>query len=76
MVLLVRAGSCYAGAPSLFSIFAELDELLPPTKRGPCFVHNFDAAASVKDAIEALGVPHTEIGFILIDVSPWTFPAP
>jgi uncharacterized protein len=50
-----------------FRFYAELDELLPPTERGSCFVHGFDAAASVKDAIEALGVPHTEIGLILIN---------
>jgi uncharacterized protein with PIN domain len=48
-------------------LYAELDELLPPTKRGSCFVRGFDTAASVKDVIEALGVPHTEIGLILIN---------
>jgi uncharacterized protein with PIN domain len=50
-----------------FRFYAELDELLPPSKRGSCFVHGFDTAASVKDVIEALGVPHTEIGLILIN---------
>ena len=50
-----------------FRFYAELDELLAPTKRGSCFVHAFDIAASVKDVIEALGVPHTEIDLILID---------
>ena len=50
-----------------FRFYAELNELLAPTERGSCFVHAFDTAASVKDAIEALGVPHTEIGLILID---------
>ncbi len=58
----------FSGIPPLprpqvyFRFYAELDELLPPTKRGSCFVHGFDTAASVKDVIEALGVPHTEIG--------------
>jgi hypothetical protein len=53
-----------------------LDELLPPTKRGSCFVHGFDTAASVKDVIEALGVPHTEIGLILINGESVDFSCP
>ena len=50
-----------------FRFYAELNELLPPTKRGSCFVHGLDPAATLKDVIEALGVPHTEIGLILIN---------
>jgi len=47
--------------------YAELDEVLSPTKRGSCLVHGFDTTGSVKDVIEAFGVPHTEIGLILIN---------
>jgi len=47
--------------------YAESDELLSPTKRGSCLVHGFDTTGSVKDVIEAFGVPHTEIGLILIN---------
>ena len=50
-----------------FRFYAELDELLSPTKRGSCLVHGFNTTASVKDVIEAFGVPHTEIGLILIN---------
>ena len=59
-----------------FRFYAELNELLPPTKRGSCFVHGFDTATSVKDGIEALGVPHTEIGLILINGEPVDFSCP
>lgn len=48
-----------------FRFYAELDDLLPPDKRGACFVQRFDTAVSVKDAIEASGVPHTEVDLIL-----------
>jgi hypothetical protein len=37
-----------------FRFYAELNELLPPTKRGSCFVHRFDTATALKDVIEAL----------------------
>lgn len=59
-----------------FRFYAELNELLPPTKRGSCFVRPFDTAASLKDAIEALGVPHTEIGLILINGESVDFSCP
>lgn len=50
-----------------FRFYAELEELLPATNRRSCFTHGIDAAASVKDVIEAFGVPHTEIDLILIN---------
>lgn len=64
---MVRAGCAMPMRQVYFRFYAELNELLPPTKRGSCFVHGFDTAASLKDVIEALGVPHTEIGLILIN---------
>jgi len=50
-----------------FRFYAELSDLLPPTKRGSCSTDSIETAASVKDVIEAFGVPHTEIGLILIN---------
>lgn len=47
--------------------YAELNDLLPPPRRGEGFVHTFEIAASVKDVIEALGVPHTEVDLILVN---------
>lgn len=35
--------------------------------RGSCFVEHFDTAVSVKEGIEASGVPHTEVDLILVN---------
>jgi len=48
-----------------FRFYAELNDFLPPNKRQRTFTHVFELSASVKDMIEALGVPHTEIDLIL-----------
>jgi uncharacterized protein with PIN domain len=47
--------------------YAELNELLPQLRRSGCVVHNLDVPASVKDVIETLGVPHTEVDLILLN---------
>jgi hypothetical protein len=36
-------------------------------RRKRAFIHAFDGTPGVKDVIEALGVPHTEIDLILVD---------
>jgi uncharacterized protein len=48
-----------------FRFYAELNDFLPPTRRMVAFFHAFMGPASVKDMIEALGVPHTEVDLIL-----------
>jgi len=48
-----------------FRFYAELNDFLPQEKRQRTFTHVFELSASVKDMIEALGVPHTEIDLIL-----------
>ena len=50
-----------------FRFYAELGDFLPPSRRGVAFPHEFRGGPSVKDAIESLGVPHTEIDLILAD---------
>jgi uncharacterized protein with PIN domain len=50
-----------------FRFYAELNDFLPPPRRGVLFAHAFDGQPSVKDAIESLGVPHTEIDLVLVD---------
>jgi len=50
-----------------FRFYAELNDFLPRGRRGVSFVHEFGGAPSVKDVIESLGVPHTEIDLILAD---------
>jgi uncharacterized protein len=50
-----------------FRFYEELNAHLPPARRKCTFAHAFDESAAVKDVIEALGVPHTEIDLILVD---------
>lgn len=53
-----------AGAAT-FRFYEELNDFLPPERRKADFVHRFRETGAVKDAVEALGVPHTEIELIL-----------
>lgn len=48
-----------------FRFYAELNDFLPAEQRYRSFEHTFAFPASVKDRIEALGVPHTEVDLIL-----------
>ena len=50
-----------------FRFYEELNDFLPPEKRKIKFEHPFFCRASVKDIIESLGVPHTEIDLILVN---------
>ncbi|HIE13001.1 MAG TPA: twitching motility protein PilT [Desulfotomaculum sp.] len=47
--------------------YAELNDFLPPGKRQAAFIHTFLGEPAVKDLIESLGVPHTEVDLILIN---------
>jgi uncharacterized protein with PIN domain len=59
-----------------FRFHGDLDELLPAARRGAPVVHAFDGRPAVKDAIEALGVPHPEVDAILVDGRPVGFGHP
>lgn len=48
-----------------FRFYEELNDFLPQEKRKQTIYHVFDGRPSVKDPIEVLGVPHTEIDLIL-----------
>ncbi len=48
-----------------FRFYEELNDFLEPNKRWVSFDYVFHRRASVKDTIEAIGVPHTEIDLIL-----------
>lgn len=48
-----------------FRFYEELNDFLEPNKRRVSFDYVFHRRASVKDTIEAIGVPHTEIDLIL-----------
>lgn len=53
-----------------FCFHEELNDFLPPERRGKTFSASCSEAASVKHMIEALGVPHTEVGRILVNGDP------
>jgi len=50
-----------------FRFYEELNDFLPPRRRKREFAYVFRGAPAVKDAIEALGVPHVEVDLILVD---------
>lgn len=50
-----------------FRFYAELNDFLPPGQRQQEVVRSFLDTPTVKDQIEACGVPHTEIEVILVN---------
>ncbi len=54
-------------APVYLRFYAELNDFLPPEHRQVEFPHPLTGRASVKDVIEAAGVPHTEVDLILVN---------
>lgn len=56
-----------------FRFYAELNDFLPPARRGLAFAYAFNGAQSVKHLIEALGVPHPEVDLILAADKPVGF---
>ncbi|MCH7510651.1 MAG: Mut7-C ubiquitin/RNAse domain-containing protein [Proteobacteria bacterium] len=50
-----------------FRFYEELNDFLPPDRRKIAFDYAFNGTPSVKDSIEAIGVPHPEVDLILVD---------
>ncbi len=50
-----------------FRFYEELNDVLPVGRRKRSFVYAFSGQPAIKDAIEALGVPHTEVDLILVN---------
>lgn len=50
-----------------FRFYEELNDFLPQGKRKKQFQYEFSGNPSVKDAIEAIGVPHAEVDLILVN---------
>lgn len=50
-----------------FRCYEELNDFLPVAVRKRSFLHHFGGTPAVKDVIEALGIPHTEVDLILVD---------
>jgi uncharacterized protein with PIN domain len=53
--------------------YAELNDFLAPWRRGGATPYAFEVSGSVKDMIETLGVPHTEVDLILVNGEPEDF---
>lgn len=58
---------------AIFRFHGDLQGLLPAARRGASVAHAFDGRPAVKDAIEAIGVPHPEVDAILVDGRPVGF---
>ena len=50
-----------------FRFYAELNDFLPPARRGVGFDCELQGSPAVKDVVESLGVPHTEVDLVLAD---------
>lgn len=50
-----------------FRFYEELNDFLPEERRKVSFNYSFTGRTSVKDMIESLGVPHTEVDMILVN---------
>ena len=50
-----------------FRFHDRLNDFLPPASRGISLSHDVSRRAAIKDVIESLGVPHTEVDVILVD---------
>jgi uncharacterized protein with PIN domain len=58
---------------AFFRFYAELNDLLAPSRRSISFEHPCNGQSTVKDTIESLGVPHTEVDLILVNSEPVDF---
>ncbi len=56
-----------------FRFYEELKDFLPKGKKSQPFTITLNGNPSVKDTIEALGVPHTEVDLILVNSKPVEF---
>jgi hypothetical protein len=50
-----------------FRFYAELNDFLSPEKRQQTIRYAFNGSPAIKDAIEALGVPHVEVDLVLVN---------
>lgn len=56
-----------------FRFYEELNDFLPSLKRKTSFAYSFKGNPSVKDTIEALGIPHVEVDMIIVNGNPVDF---
>jgi uncharacterized protein with PIN domain len=53
--------------------YGQLNDLLPREMKKQTITYTFDVSGSVKDVIESIGVPHTEVDLILANGKPTDF---
>ncbi len=58
---------------AVFRFYEELNDFLPSGRRKKDNIYSFNGNPSVKDAIEAQNVPHTEVDLILVNGNPVDF---
>jgi uncharacterized protein with PIN domain len=63
----MRAVDAAPRAQAEFRFYEELNDFIAPALRKRSFAYAFNGTPSVKDAIEAIGVPHTEVDLVLVD---------
>ncbi|HUH00015.1 MAG TPA: twitching motility protein PilT, partial [Gammaproteobacteria bacterium] len=63
----MRVAASALRAESEFRFYEELNDFLPEARRRRTFEWRFRGTPSVKDTIEAIGVPHTEVDLVLVD---------
>lgn len=56
-----------------FEFFKSLNDFLSPVNKNKPFKYNFYGTPSIKDAIEAIGIPHTEVDVIIVKGLPVDF---
>ena len=56
-----------------FRFYEELKDFLPKGKKSQPFTITLNGNPSVKDTLEALGIPHTEVDLILVNSKPVEF---
>jgi uncharacterized protein with PIN domain len=56
-----------------FRFYAGLNDFIAPAKRQKPFIYSFTPNPSVKDSIEAIGAPHTEVELIIVNGQPVLF---
>lgn len=50
-----------------FTFYGNLNDFLPKRNKGTRITYSFTSTPAVKDAIEAIGVPHVEVEWVLIN---------
>ena len=58
---------------AFFQFFLSLNNFLPPADKNVLLNYKFKDNPAIKDAIEALGIPHTEVDVVVVNKFPVNF---